>query len=39
MTGWYPHTAGHRTLDNLLKPWEPNLLKYLKDAGYEVTPR
>ncbi|MEE3073152.1 MAG: sulfatase-like hydrolase/transferase, partial [Actinomycetota bacterium] len=36
MTGWYPHTAGHRTLDNLLKPWEPNLLKYLKDAGYEV---
>ena len=37
MTGWYPHTAGHRTLDNLLKPWEPNLLKYLKDAGYEVS--
>ena len=36
MTGWYPHTAGHRTLDNLIKPWEPNLLKYLKDAGYEV---
>ena len=36
MTGWYPHTAGHRTLDHLLKPWEPNLLLYLKDSGYDV---
>lgn len=36
MTGWYPHTAGHRTLDNLLKPWEPNLLRTFKDAGYHV---
>ena len=36
MTGWYPHTSGHRTLDNLLKPWEPNLLRLLKDAGYTV---
>lgn len=36
MTGWYPHTAGHRTLDNLLKPHEPNLLRLLKDAGYHV---
>ncbi|MEZ5167546.1 MAG: sulfatase-like hydrolase/transferase [Acidimicrobiales bacterium] len=36
MTGWYPHTAGHRTLDNLLKPHEPNLLRSLKDAGYHV---
>lgn len=36
MTGWYPHTAGHRTLDNLLKPHEPNLLRSLKDAGYYV---
>ena len=36
MTGWYPHTAGHRTLDHLLKPWEPNLLRYLKDSGYDV---
>ena len=26
MTGWYPHVAGHRTLDNLLQPWEPNVL-------------
>jgi|TARA_B100000953_G_scaffold143522_1_gene118786 arylsulfatase A-like enzyme len=36
MTGWYPHTAGHRTLDRLLKPWEPNLLRCLKDTGYDV---
>lgn len=36
MTGWYPHVAGHRTLDNLLKPHEPNLLRQLKDAGYYV---
>jgi arylsulfatase A-like enzyme len=35
-TGWYPHVAGHRTLDNLLKPWEPNLLRMFKDAGYHV---
>ncbi len=36
MTGWYPHVRGHRTLDHLLKPWEPNLLRYLKDGGYHV---
>jgi arylsulfatase A-like enzyme len=36
MTGWYPHTAGHRTLDNLIKPHEPNMLQLLKDAGYYV---
>src|SRR4051812_45885297 len=35
-TGWYPHVAGHRTLTNLLKPWEPNLLKLLRDSGYNV---
>jgi arylsulfatase A-like enzyme len=35
-TGWYPHVAGHRTLDNLLKPWEPNLLSILRAAGYHV---
>jgi arylsulfatase A-like enzyme len=35
-TGWYPHVAGHRTLTNLLKPWEPNLLRLLRDAGYNV---
>jgi arylsulfatase A-like enzyme len=36
MTGWYPHTHGHRTLTNLLKPEDPNLLRYLKHAGYNV---
>jgi arylsulfatase A-like enzyme len=35
-TGWYPHVMGHRTLTHLLKPWEPNLLKLLKDSGYNV---
>lgn len=36
MTGWYPHTSGHRDLKHLLQPHEPNLLKYLKQAGYDV---
>jgi arylsulfatase A-like enzyme len=36
MTGWYPHVAGHRTLDHLLTPHEPNLLRLLRDAGYQV---
>jgi arylsulfatase A-like enzyme len=35
-TGWYPHVAGHRTLTNLIKPWEPDLLQLLHDAGYFV---
>lgn len=37
LTGWYPHTAGHRSLTHLLRPHEPNLLRILKDAGYHVT--
>jgi arylsulfatase A-like enzyme len=36
LTGWYPHVAGHRTLDNLLGPSEPNLLATLRTAGYHV---
>ncbi|MFT4714225.1 MAG: arylsulfatase A-like enzyme [Candidatus Azotimanducaceae bacterium] len=36
MTGWYPHTRGHRTLTHLLTSDEPNLLKYLKEDGYQV---
>jgi choline-sulfatase len=36
MTGWYPHVRGHRTLWHLLRPEEPNLLRYLKQAGYHV---
>ncbi|MFB6875895.1 sulfatase-like hydrolase/transferase [Streptomyces sp. NPDC056323] len=27
LTGWYPHTASHRTLTHLLKENEPNLLR------------
>ena len=36
MTGWYPHTRGHRTLTHLVQAGEPNLLKYLKQDGYNV---
>ncbi|KLU92607.1 hypothetical protein MAPG_11552 [Magnaporthiopsis poae ATCC 64411] len=32
-TGQYPHVAGHRSLENLIKPWEPNLFRSLKDEG------
>ena len=35
-TGWYPHVSGHRTLWHLLRPHEPNLLRYLKVGGYDV---
>lgn len=37
MTGWYPHVAGHRTLDHLLTSAEPNLLRSLRHAGYRVS--
>ncbi len=36
MTGWYPHVRGHRTLWHPLQKDEPNTLKYLKQAGYDV---
>ncbi|MHA1727609.1 MAG: sulfatase-like hydrolase/transferase [Promethearchaeota archaeon] len=38
MTGWYPHTSGHRTMHHMLhlERNEPNLLKILKDNGYFV---
>ncbi|MBQ36084.1 MAG: arylsulfatase [Gemmatimonadaceae bacterium] len=35
-TGWYPHVRGHRTLWHLLQPDEPNVFRYLKEAGYHV---
>ncbi len=35
-TGWYPHVRGHRTLWHALRPDEPNLFRYLLEAGYEV---
>lgn len=37
LTGWYPHTSGHRSQNHLLRAHEPNLLRILKDAGYHVT--
>ena len=36
MTGWYPHVSGHRTLWHLLRPHEPSLFRYLKQAGYHI---
>ncbi len=37
MTGWYPHTRGHRSMGRMLRlPDETNLLKVLKDSGYFV---
>jgi choline-sulfatase len=36
MTGWYPHVSGHRTLWHLLRPHEPSLFRYLKNAGYHI---
>jgi arylsulfatase A-like enzyme len=35
-TGWYPHVLGHRTLTHLVQPWEPNLLRIVREAGYHV---
>ncbi|MEI6518820.1 MAG: sulfatase-like hydrolase/transferase [bacterium] len=36
MTGWYPHTRGHRTMFHMLRKEEPCLLQILKDDGYFV---
>lgn len=36
MSGWYPHTRGHRTMFHMLQPDEPNLLRRLKEDGYFV---
>lgn len=36
MTGWYPHVRGHRTLWNPLRADEPNLMRSLREAGYEM---
>ncbi|OGV83731.1 MAG: hypothetical protein A2340_12320 [Lentisphaerae bacterium RIFOXYB12_FULL_60_10] len=36
MTGWYPHVHGHRSMTNMLKVHEPNLLKVLRKEGYFV---
>lgn len=36
LTGLYPHTTGHRTMHYLMRRDEPNLLKTMKQNGYEV---
>src|SRR5580700_7191897 len=36
MTGWPVHVRGHRSLYYFLRPDEPNLLRYLKEDGYDV---
>jgi len=38
MTGWYPHTRGHRTMFHMLRAecGEANLLRLLRQAGYHV---
>lgn len=36
-TGNYPHVSGHRSLESLIKPWEPNLFRSLREeGGYHV---
>ncbi|HEX5097686.1 MAG TPA: sulfatase-like hydrolase/transferase, partial [Acidimicrobiia bacterium] len=35
-TGWYPHVAGHRTLEHLLAAHEPNVFARLRESGYHV---
>lgn len=36
LSGLYPHTKGHRTMHYLCRPDEPNILKEMKNNGYEV---
>ena len=36
LSGLYPHTTGHRTMHFLQGPEDPNILKEMKNQGYEV---
>lgn len=36
LSGLYPHATGHRTMHFLQNEDEPNILKVMKQAGYEV---
>ncbi|ODU70553.1 MAG: sulfatase [Novosphingobium sp. SCN 66-18] len=36
LTGWPTSVRGHRSLFYLLRPNEPNMFRYLKNAGYDV---
>lgn len=35
-TGQYPHVSGHRSLTNLLKPWQPNVFRSMREAGSHI---
>lgn len=36
LTGWPASVRGHRSLYDFLKPDEPNMFRYLRQAGYDV---
>ncbi len=36
LTGWPTSVRGHRSLYYFLRPYEPNLFRYLKQDGYDV---
>lgn len=36
LSGLYPHVHGHRTLEHLLGPEDPNFLKCFKEQGYHT---
>lgn len=36
LSGLYPHALGHRTMHFLQRPEDPNILRTMKQAGYEV---
>jgi arylsulfatase A-like enzyme len=36
LSGLYPHTTGHRTMHFLQNEDEPNILRTMKESGYEV---
>lgn len=36
LTGWPTSAHGHRSLYYLLRPEEPNMFRYLRQAGYDV---
>jgi arylsulfatase A-like enzyme len=37
LSGWYPHTAGHRSFGTPLRDDEPNFLRTFRENGYHVT--
>ena len=36
ITGRYMHVLGHRTQTHLVRDYEPNFFRYLKEAGYHI---